>query len=331
MPRLNILTGIITTSVIAVVILPLYIIFYLEPSFVQFISDSTEKEAIQIGRHMGRMIFANSSTITQQTFSPQIVNELKMLREQFRIIKVKFFSAEGVIVYSSDHREIGQVNTHDYFRQTIARGLPYTKIVKKDKPSLEGQLMPVEVVETYVPIMRADGFVGAFEIYYDITSQKQRLNAMVQKGKNSAISIALLLLTAVIIAVTLANRHIKQRIKAENALQKAYDNLENRVTERTIELQELNEALHKEILVRTRTEEDKEKLINELQVALAQVKTLSGLLPICSSCQQIRDNNGRWTRVEEYIQKKTNAEFTHGICPKCAKKLYPELYADLED
>jgi hypothetical protein len=66
----------------------------------------------------------------------------------------------------------------------------------------------------------------------------------------------------------------------------------------------------------------------ELQEALTKVKTLSGLLPICASCKKIRDDQGYWQQVEEYIQKHSEAEFTHGICPDCVKKLYPELYGD---
>lgn len=66
----------------------------------------------------------------------------------------------------------------------------------------------------------------------------------------------------------------------------------------------------------------------ELQEALAQVRTLSGLLPICASCKKIRDDQGYWQRVEVYIESHSEAEFTHGLCPDCAKKLYPELYGD---
>lgn len=73
---------------------------------------------------------------------------------------------------------------------------------------------------------------------------------------------------------------------------------------------------------------EKEKLISELQEALAKVKTLSGLLPICSSCKKIRDDKGYWNQIETYIRQRSEAEFTHGICPKCAKMLYPGLLKD---
>lgn len=72
-------------------------------------------------------------------------------------------------------------------------------------------------------------------------------------------------------------------------------------------------------------EEEREKIISDLQEALAKVKTLSGMLPICASCKKIRDDKGYWNQIEAYIHKHSDAEFSHGICPECAKKLYPDL------
>lgn len=70
------------------------------------------------------------------------------------------------------------------------------------------------------------------------------------------------------------------------------------------------------------------RLNAELQAALAQVKTLRGLLPICANCKKIRNDEGYWQDVAVYIQAHSEAEFTHGICPECARKLYPEFYND---
>lgn len=69
------------------------------------------------------------------------------------------------------------------------------------------------------------------------------------------------------------------------------------------------------------------KLISQkenLEVALSKIKTLSGMLPICSHCKKIRDDKGYWSQVESYIREHTDAEFSHGICPECMKKHYPE-------
>jgi DNA-binding response OmpR family regulator len=71
---------------------------------------------------------------------------------------------------------------------------------------------------------------------------------------------------------------------------------------------------------------ERKKLILELHEALANVRKLSGMLPICASCKKIRDDKGYWTQVETYIRAHSEAEFTHGICPECTEKLYPEIY-----
>ncbi|MCX5814662.1 MAG: hypothetical protein NTX75_00255, partial [Proteobacteria bacterium] len=77
---------------------------------------------------------------------------------------------------------------------------------------------------------------------------------------------------------------------------------------------------------RKRAEEERERLILELREALSKVKTLSGLLPICASCKKIRNDKGYWEQMEIYIRDHSEAEFSHGICPECAAKLYPEYY-----
>ena len=82
---------------------------------------------------------------------------------------------------------------------------------------------------------------------------------------------------------------------------------------------------------RKRAEIEKDKLIVELKDALHTVKTLSGLLPICASCKKIRDDNGYWNQIESYIQTHSEAKFSHGMCPDCAKQFYPEIYKKKED
>ncbi len=77
---------------------------------------------------------------------------------------------------------------------------------------------------------------------------------------------------------------------------------------------------------RKEAEDERERLISELQDALAKVKTLGGLLPICASCKKIRDDNGYWKQIEEFIQTHSDAEFTHSFCPECVKNLYPEVF-----
>ena len=70
---------------------------------------------------------------------------------------------------------------------------------------------------------------------------------------------------------------------------------------------------------------ERERAVHDLQTALAEVRTLRGLLPICANCKKIRDDQGAWTQIESYIAQRSEAHFSHGICPDCRQKLYPEL------
>ncbi len=81
-----------------------------------------------------------------------------------------------------------------------------------------------------------------------------------------------------------------------------------------------------DITARKEIEADREKLIKKLQDALDNIKVLHGIIPICASCKKIRDDKGYWNQIESYIKEHSEADFTHGICPDCAKKLYPELF-----
>ena len=83
-----------------------------------------------------------------------------------------------------------------------------------------------------------------------------------------------------------------------------------------------------DITERKEAAEEQERLVRELKDALAQVKTLKGFLPICASCKGIRDDEGYWHRVEKYIGDHAGVKFSHGLCPDCAQKLYPDYYGD---
>ncbi len=93
-----------------------------------------------------------------------------------------------------------------------------------------------------------------------------------------------------------------------------------------LDLDKTNKELKKEIEVRLQTQKEKEKLIDNLTQALEEIKTLQGMLPICSICKSIRDDKGYWDCIESYLSKRSELVFSHGICPDCAQKHYPEFY-----
>jgi hypothetical protein len=79
-------------------------------------------------------------------------------------------------------------------------------------------------------------------------------------------------------------------------------------------------VLFRDISERRNAEGERERLIRELQAALTDVRTLRGLIPICAWCKKIRNDYGYWERLELYLKKHSEADFTHGMCPECAKK-----------
>ena len=99
---------------------------------------------------------------------------------------------------------------------------------------------------------------------------------------------------------------------------KPYDNAELRST---IEI----------TLIKHRAARERDALIDRLEKALQEIKTLRGLLPICASCKRIRDEKNEWHAVEDYIKSHSEADFSHGICPHCAHRLYPEVFPDEPD
>ena len=112
---------------------------------------------------------------------------------------------------------------------------------------------------------------------------------------------------------------LRSFLQVSEELKKSNELLENRIAERTAELS-------KEVAERKLYGIERDKVIAELEYAHAQINTLTGLLPTCASCKKIRDTEDNWVQMESYIQKHSDATFTHGICPTCAKKLYPDIY-----
>lgn len=118
-----------------------------------------------------------------------------------------------------------------------------------------------------------------------------------------------------------------QELNVELLAHKA--NLEKVVAERTDKLQTAHDQLAAELVERRRIEAMLEEKKDKLEATLAEVKTLSGFLPICSSCKKIRDDKGYWKQIETYIGDHSEAQFSHSVCPDCARRLYPELDLDL--
>jgi len=119
------------------------------------------------------------------------------------------------------------------------------------------------------------------------------------------------LVVAVLLLMAVLTTHVlrlnERLLHSKKLVEEARNGLEQEVQVRTGELQNANA---------------------ELKKAMDDIKTLYGIIPICASCKKIRDDEGAWHQIEAYISRHTEAQFSHGICQECAKKLYPEYYSD---
>ena len=146
---------------------------------------------------------------------------------------------------------------------------------------------------SYVELFRPWGWIVGTGLYLD--DVRQEIAGLTRKIVmiSAAILVAIGLLSALVIRQGL--QEASRRLGAEEALRRHQENLEALVEQRTADLQQ----------------------------ALASVKKLSGFLPICASCKKIRDDQGYWNQIEEYIRDHSEAEFSHGYCPECVRVLFP--------
>ncbi|MCI5222388.1 MAG: hypothetical protein D3924_06900 [Candidatus Electrothrix sp. AR4] len=149
---------------------------------------------------------------------------------------------------------------------------------------------------SYIQLFKPWGWIIGTGVYFEEIHEEI---ARLTKGL-LCISIAILVFTLFLSGYIIRNslKEMNKRLVVEKELNQYKEDLEFLVDKRTEKLQE----------------------------ALSKVKILSGFLPICASCKKIRDDRGYWNQIESYIREHSEAEFSHGICPDCAEKLYPEFY-----
>ncbi len=228
------LRTLIVLSITAAVALPVYTVFFLFPSFSDFHIENAEKEALRLANHLasGAIVeesepspsFSHSEkTFVKKSLPDDFSKQVKDLADDFGLIKVKVFSPSGEIIYSTTKGDIGSVNSLSYFHDIIAKGNQYTKVIKKNTSTLEGNLISTDVMETYVPIMNGENFLGAFEIYYDLSQTTENLNNLLYKFLFILTFIFLLLLTAIIISAFNANKSFIQLHRTEEELRTERD------------------------------------------------------------------------------------------------------------
>lgn len=209
----------------AVIAFPLINYFYVYPRVIDIILETTKDEAVQTATHLVSVLIPQSLHFERDSFPSEVKSHIDEIREHFTLKKVKVFSSTGEIVYSTDPADVGTMNERSYFRDIVAKGQNHAVVARKNAKTLEGETQKTDVVETYIPIMRDGIFIGAFEIYYDITAILKRLGKLVHGINMLLFVVALGLIGTVIFASQRAAKAEELQEKLSAAIHRQMEEL----------------------------------------------------------------------------------------------------------
>ncbi|MFA6148498.1 MAG: HAMP domain-containing protein [bacterium] len=178
-----------------------------------------------------------------------------------------------------------------------------------------------DLLDAAVPIL--EGRLGSAHVGMSETLVERDVNEVLRTILPvSAGIIAVMAVVSILIGST-ATKPILELARLARKVEEGHFDARAEIRSRD-EVGQLAAAFNSMNEVRREHDRERERLVTELQEALDNVKTLSGFLPICSHCKKVRDSQGYWNAIEQYISEHSEAQFSHGICDECMEKLYPE-------
>lgn len=292
MSRNRIITILAAISLLAVLALPLISYTIIMPSYGNFLIKQAETKLVSLASNMSAELNLDQE-IDETTILPAyFLSKIKEAGAVIGLFKIKIFSPQGEIIYSTDQREIGSQTRKAFFNKILNQQKTFSLLDTNTLLTAEGETQTLFLVETYVPIIAKNGkAIGAFEIYYDITALKAGFEKILLQIQLITIPLSVLLLISVLICARYANKSFRAQKAAE---------------------------------------EEKDRTIIDLKEALHEINSLRGILPLCSYCKNVRNDQGYWERVDIYIQQHSQADISHSICPDCAKIHFPEAYENVK-
>lgn len=194
-------------AISAIVFIPLFSCFYFYPKFENSFVQSKKNEAVKVAEYLSSTVISNVKALTASDFNAEFENRIVKIKNPLGIMKIKIFSPSGETVYSTDRQDIGSFHREAY--NVIRRG-NYSNLVTKHQKSLDGVVMSIDVVETYVPILKDRNLIGIFEIYFDVTSERQNLRDMFWRANIIIVSVVGCLFITFLISAILALKAIKK-------------------------------------------------------------------------------------------------------------------------
>ena len=196
-----------------------YMIIY--PSFSNMLIKNTENEAVRLASHLKSKLIVDQTELSHNFETIQRFDQVHELARDFDLMKLKLFSPSGETIFSTDPTDIGKINQKNYFYDIVVKGDVYTKVVKKGSQSLEGQAVAVDIIETYVPILNAGRFIGAFEIYYDISDRKESLDQLMFTSRIALSGMGIFFLGLIFFVLNKIAQEVSRRKKTETKMLKS--------------------------------------------------------------------------------------------------------------
>ncbi|MBN1834291.1 MAG: GGDEF domain-containing protein [Spirochaetales bacterium] len=209
--RPGFLVGIVVLSVATIVIFPLFIVLYQYPGMERLLREFTLSEAVGVATDLTSVLVPDDRELGAGTFAPAVVQRLARLEREANFFKLKIYSPEGRVLYSSDSREIGTLNREPYFQDILASRRTVAQEVERDSLSFESERMVTDVVEAYVPVVRGGRLLGVFELYYNVGPQKQQLRRLTGVSSGVLFAMAVVLLAAVAASASRARQYLLDR------------------------------------------------------------------------------------------------------------------------
>lgn len=251
MLRIPFLRNLLFLVLVIACCMPLYTLFVLHPAYHHQLVAESEEESGRFAAYLVRALGLQGIRMEREFLPATVAEQVEMIRGDQHLIKLRIFSPGGDIVFSTDGAEIGKANTSDYFRDIVAKGKVFSKVVEKDHKTADGVVSKLDVVETYVPFMAGGKFDGAIEVYNNITVRVAKINALTLRTTLILVLLSGGFVVAMVLALNKAKVSLEERGKAESALRQMNEELEGRVAGRTAELSEANVQLTSEIAERT--------------------------------------------------------------------------------
>lgn len=193
-----------------------YNFFFSSPAISALVKETTKDDAIRVANYFSSKLLDEKNVLFEHRFKNGILlNDIQRLKSNFDLMNIKIYSSSGEVLFSEKVEEVGEKNDNRYFKEIVSRGKVYSKVVLKNSKSLEGKPVTLDVQEVYVPLMENDKFLGAFEIYYNITERKKNLDKLLFKSSIILLTLAFGLFSAIFFILFKEKVAIKESKKLE--------------------------------------------------------------------------------------------------------------------